>query len=57
VIEEKNLFRNLYFIRFIKEGEGVIEDDKIMWGAKAFTAMPRNIDNIVNQYFIIDNQY
>ena len=55
MIEEKNLFRNPYFIWFIREGGGVIEDDKIMWGAKAFTGMPRNIDNTVNQYFIIDN--
>ena len=30
VIEEKNLFRNPYFIRFIKEGGGVIKDNKII---------------------------
>ena len=55
MIEEKNLFRNLYFIQFIKEGGGVIKDDKIIWGAKAFIGMPRNINNTVDQYFIIDN--
>jgi len=57
MIEEKNLFWNLYFIQFIKKRQEIIEDDKIMWGAKAFTGMPRNIDNTVNQYFIIDRQY
>jgi len=40
----------------LKRRGGVIKDDKIIWGAKAFTGMPRNINNTVNQYFIIDNQ-